>query len=66
MSGRKPLFIIGALVFLLLAAACLYRLLVGFPITIGGHMIGQTMSFFGLVICIAISLILFRAASGRD
>ena len=66
MAGRRPLFIVGALVFLLLAAACLYRLLVGLPITICGHMIGQTVSFFGYVIFLAISLILFRGASARD
>ena len=66
MSGRKLLSIVGALIFLILAGACLYRLLVGIPITIGGHMIGQTVSFFGFVIFLAISLILFRAARARE
>ena len=66
MSGRKLLSIVGALVFLLLAGACLYRLLIGIPITIGGQMIGQTVSFFGFVIFLAISLILFRAVRASD
>ena len=38
--------LLGALVFLVLAAVALYRLLFYFPITVGGHAIGQTASFF--------------------
>lgn len=38
--------IAGFLVFLILAAIFLYRLIFWFPITIGNHSIGQAMSFF--------------------
>jgi len=65
MSSNRTLSLIGALVFLCLAALALYRLLVGFPMTIGGMHIGQTMSFFALVAFAAISLILFRASRGN-
>lgn len=57
--------IIAALVFLVLALASLYRLVVGFPVTIGGVMIGQVATFFSFVICAALALMLFRGA-GRD
>lgn len=63
MSGNRLATIIGGIVFLILAGASLYRLLVGFPITIGGAYIGQTASFFAFAICAALSLMFFL--SGR-
>ena len=62
MSSNRTLSLIGGLVFLCLAALALYRLLVGFPMTIGGMHVGQTMSFFAFVAFAAISLILFRGS----
>ena len=56
--------LIAAIVFLALALGSLYRLLVGFPVVIGGVEIGQVATFFAFVICAALSLILFRG-SGR-
>lgn len=66
MSSNRLATVIAAFVFLILAAASLYRLLVGFPITIGGYEIGQTASFLAFVVCAALSLMLFRGgkASG--
>jgi hypothetical protein len=52
--------LIAAVVFLALALGSLYRLLVGFPVVIGGVEIGQVATFFAFVICAALSLILFR------
>lgn len=52
-----------ALFFLLLAGASLYRLLFGYPMTIGGVHVGQTASFLAFVICAALSIILFRSGS---
>lgn len=63
--SHKLASLVGAFVFLILACASLYRLLVGFAVTIGGMQIGQTMTFFAFVICIAISLILFRGAMAK-
>jgi len=45
---------------LAIAALALYRLLAGFPITIGGNEIGQTSSFLVFVVCTALALMLFR------
>ena len=50
----------GALALLVVAALALYRLLAGFPISIGGYEVGQTMSFFVFAICTALALMLFR------
>jgi hypothetical protein len=60
MSGHRLVTLIAAVFFLLLAGASLYRLLVGFPVTIGGMVVGQAATFFVLVISIALSLMLFR------
>ena len=60
MSGHRLATIVGALVLLIIAALALYRLLAGFPITIGGVEVGQTSSFLVFVICAALSLMLFR------
>ena len=62
MSGQRAASVIGALVFLCLAALALYRLLVGFPIVIGGMEVGQTTSFIAFVAFAALALMLFRGA----
>jgi len=62
MSTYRLATIVGAVAFLAIAALALYRLLVGFPITIGGEEIGQTSSFLVFVICTALSLMLFRGS----
>jgi hypothetical protein len=62
MSTNKLATTAGALVLLIVAALALYRLLAGFPISIGGQEIGQTTSFFVFVICTALALMLFRGA----
>jgi uncharacterized membrane protein YdjX (TVP38/TMEM64 family) len=63
MASRKLLTLTCAVIFLVIAGASLYRLLVGFPVTIGGVSIGQTVSFLLLAACGALSLMLFREAS---
>ena len=60
MSTHRLATIASAIVLLIIAALALYRLIVGFPITIGGVEIGQTMSFLAFVICAALSVMLFR------
>lgn len=62
MAGRKTFTLVIAIFFLLLGLAGLYRLLVGIPITIGGVHIGQVISFFVFVVCVALSMIFFRKA----
>lgn len=66
MSTYRLAAFLGATVFLAIAAAALYRLLVGFNITLGGLEVGQTSTFFVFVACAALSLILFRGARAAD
>ena len=63
MSSNRLASIVGALIFLALAAGALYRLLVGFPIVIGGMQVGQTASFIAFVVFVALSFMLFRGSS---
>lgn len=65
MNGRRVLMLVGAVIFLLIGLSGFYRLMVGYPINIGGAQFGQTLSFFIFIICVVISLILFREARGR-
>ena len=65
MSSYRVTTLIGSLVFLSLAVLCLYRLLVGFPVEVGGVQLGQTASFLGFVAFAALSLMLFRGARGK-
>lgn len=60
MANRNIFTVLGALVFLLLACVALYRLLVGFPITIGGMEVGQVSTFFVFVISAVLAVMLFR------
>lgn len=62
MTGNRLVSIVAGLVFLVLAGVSLYRLLWGFPITIGGAYVGQTASFFAFAIFAALSLMLFVGA----
>ena len=62
MAIRKFVLLAAAVVFLLVAAGGLYRLLVWFPITIGGQQISQVSSFFAMVIGAGLSLMLFSEA----
>jgi hypothetical protein len=66
MSGRKLAISTGALLFLLIAGAALYRLLVGFPISIGGLEVGQTASLLVFVSCAALSIMLFKSVNLED
>lgn len=62
MATRKLVLTAAALIFLLVAALGLYRLLYWFPISIGGVEIGQVGSFFAIVIGAGLSLMLFSEA----
>jgi len=62
MGTRKIVLSAAALIFLFVAAAALYRLLVGFPMAIGGVEIGQVGTFFALVMGAGLSLMLFSEA----
>lgn len=62
MATRKLVLSAAAVIFLLIAAASLYRFLIGFPISIGGQEVGQVSTFFVLVCSVALSMLLFNEA----
>jgi len=66
MSSHRLVTLIAAALFLLLACASLYRFLVGFPVTVAGVAVGQTATFFVLVVSVAISIMLFRGHKAID
>jgi hypothetical protein len=58
---RNRLFaLVGGVVFLIVSLAGLYRLLFGFSIRIGDHIVGQMPSFFIFVIFAALTVIAFQ------
>ena len=66
MSSNRLGSLVGGIVFLAVAIISGYRLLFWFPITIGGHLIGQVASFFAFVISAALCLILLRSGGASD
>lgn len=64
MSSNRAASLISAFLFLCIAALALYRLLAGFPISIGGVEVGQVATFLTLVISIGLALALLRR--GRE
>jgi hypothetical protein len=59
---RKPFTLIAAVIFALMAVAHLYRLAVGFDITIGSSAVPLTVSWVALVITSGLSAMLFSEA----
>jgi len=63
--GQKFLSIVSGIFFLLVSLCGLYRLLVWFPISIGGYQVSQVWSFFVFVIFAALALIAFQGARNK-
>jgi len=62
MGTRKLVLSAAAIIFLLVTLAAAYRLLVGFPMSIGGEEVGQVSTFFVLVCGAALTMMLFSEA----
>ena len=60
MTGRRILTFVAGLFFLLVGLGGFYRLMFGFPIVIGKEHLGHVSSFLVFVICVALSIALFR------
>jgi hypothetical protein len=58
--------LLGGIIFLVVAAISLYRLLFWFPLDVGGAHIGQVASFLAFVVCGALALILLRQGLVSD
>ena len=61
-GGRamKPFTLMAAAIFMLMAAVHLYRLVVPFPVIVGGVNIGQDISWIALAVTAALTVGLFR------
>ena len=57
MFMKRTNAVIFMIVFAIISLISLYRLIFWFPITIGGYMVGQTMSFLSFVIFGSLALI---------
>ena len=60
MTGRKTLMLVAGLFFLIVGLVGFYRLMFGFEITLGQHHVGQVSSYLIFVVCIGLSIALFR------
>lgn len=58
----KPFTTLAALIFGLIALAHLYRLVKGFDVIVGSHVLPQWLSAVGLVIGAGMALMLWREA----
>lgn len=58
----KIFTLIAAVIFGLMALVHVYRIAVGFPVAVGGHEIGQGVSWIALLITAGLSYGLFREA----
>ena len=58
----RPFTLIAAIVFGLMALVHAYRLMTHFQLIVGTHVIGETVSWAGMVIAAVLSFGLFREA----
>jgi hypothetical protein len=61
----KPFTTIAAAIFALMTIAHVYRIAMGFPVTVGSVSVGQEVSWVALVITAVLAVGLFREARGR-
>jgi hypothetical protein len=62
MAQTRPFTFIAAILFALMAAAHLYRLAVGFDISVGALAVPLWISWIALVVTASLSALLFREA----
>lgn len=60
--GNRPITMIAALIFTLMALVHVYRLVTHFQIVIGSHVIPEAASYAAIVVTGALALGLFREA----
>ncbi|WP_294120344.1 hypothetical protein [Sphingomonas sp.] len=61
MTGR-PFTLIAAIIFGLMALVHVYRLMTGFQVVIGTHVLGQGLSWVAVAVAAVLSFGLFREA----
>jgi hypothetical protein len=58
----RPFTFVAAIIFLLMAAVHVYRLLTDFQVTIGSHSIPQSVSWIAIVVAGGLGVMLLREA----
>ena len=64
MSQTRPFTFVAAIIFLVMALGHLYRLAVGFEVTIGATALPMMASWVALVVTALLSVMLFRESRG--
>ena len=64
MAKSRPFTTVAAIIFALMAAGHLYRLAVGFDVTVGGSTVPQWVSWIALVITSGLAAMLFKESRG--
>lgn len=62
MTARRPFTMLAAAIFLLMALAHLYRLIVGFDVSIAGTHVSQAVSWIALAVTAVLAVMLFGEA----
>ena len=58
--GRSPVTLVAAIIFAVIAAAHIYRIVTHFEIVIGSHHIAQWVSYVGVVVAGGLAILLLR------
>ena len=62
MTAQRPFTMLAVAIFLLIALAHLYRILVGFDVSVAGIHISQSISWIALLFTGVLAAMLFREA----
>ena len=62
MTARRPFTMLAAVIFLLMALVHVYRLIVGFDVSVGGTHLPQSISWIALVVTALLAAMLFLEA----
>ena len=62
MTARRPFTMLAAAIFLLMALVHLYRIVVGFDVSVAGTDISQSISWIALLFTGLLAAMLFREA----
>lgn len=62
MTRTRPFTLVAAIIFLVMAGGHLYRLAVGFDVTVGGTALPLFVSWVGLAVTALLAVMLFREA----
>ena len=64
MARTRPFTFVAAIIFLLMAGGHLYRLAVGFDVTVGGTALPLTISWVALAVTALLAVMLFKESRG--